>query len=144
MFNENGVWCETSQRAHSIEAKSLIQRLNKSKNICEFHFTCFTAYPDFLVFYLHVPTFEPVHGISYKIVYTQQRLGSTCASSLADQSLRYPPEDVLDPWQPTGCPAKTRIRLRGCAGWSESHLGAHAIVNEMLFPGSFVYKYSKP
>ena len=31
-------------------------------------------------------------------------------------------------WLPAGCPAKILIRLHGCAGWSESLLGAHAIL----------------
>ena len=31
-----------------------------------------------------------------------------------------------DPWLPTACPAKTLIRLRGCADGFESSLGVHA------------------
>ena len=34
------------------------------------------------------------------------------------------------------CSAKTLIRLCECTGWSESSLGAHAILQEMLCPGS--------
>ena len=33
----------------------------------------------------------------------------------SDQSLRPPPEDALDLWLPMERPAKTQIRLRGCA-----------------------------
>ena len=66
----------------------------------------------------------------------QRRLRSACASAQADQSLRYPPEDALDPWLPTDCPAKILIRRRECTGWFESSLGAHAVLWEMLVPGS--------
>ena len=39
------------------------------------------------------------------------------------------------------CPAKTLIRLRGCAVWSESSRGAHVILKELLCPGSYsVYR----
>ena len=41
-------------------------------------------------------------------------------------NLRCPPEDDLDSWLPNKCPARTLIRLR--EGWSESLLGAHAIL----------------
>ena len=46
-------------------------------------------------------------------------------------------EDALDPWLPMECPAKTLIRLHGCAVWSESLLGAHTILQEMLWSSSF-------
>ena len=55
----------------------------------------------------------------------KRRLRSACASAQSDQSLRFLSEDALDPCLPTERPAKTLIRLRGCAGWSESSLGAH-------------------
>ena len=54
------------------------------------------------------------------------------------QSLRYSPEDALEPWLPTECPAKTLIRLCGCAAWSGSSLGAHEILQETLCPCSNV------
>ena len=41
-------------------------------------------------------------------------------------SLRCPHEETLGPKLPTERTAKTPVRLRGCAGWSESSLGAHA------------------
>ena len=62
---------------------------------------------------------EPGHSISSSF---------TCASSGADQNLCCPPEDALDFWQATECYAKTLIRLRGCAGWSESLLGAQCSI----------------
>ena len=61
-------------------------------------------------------------------VCSQRSLGSVCASAQADQSLRCPPEDAWGPWLHIECPAKTLIRLRGCAGWSKSSLGAHAVL----------------
>ena len=47
----------------------------------------------------------------------QRRLRSACTSAQADQSLRCPPEDTLDPWVPRTpeCPVKTLIRLYGYA-----------------------------
>ena len=63
----------------------------------------------------------------------QRRHRSACASAQSDQSLCCLPEDILDPWL---CPAKTLIRLRGCAGWSESSLNAHAHLYELLWPDS--------
>ena len=35
--------------------------------------------------------------------------------SSAQAGLGYPPEGALNAWLPTGCPAKTTIRLRGYA-----------------------------
>ena len=43
------------------------------------------------------------------------RRRSAYAKTQSDQSLHYPPEDAFDPCRPTECPAKTLIRLRGCA-----------------------------
>ena len=39
-------------------------------------------------------------------------------------NLRYSHEDALETWVTIECPAKTWIRLRGRAGWSESSLGS--------------------
>ena len=50
-------------------------------------------------------------------------------------SLRFPPEDALNPWLHTACPAMT-ILCR-CAGCTESSLGAYAIVQEMISLGLF-------
>ena len=55
----------------------------------------------------------------------QRRLKSACASAQSDQSLRYPHEDTLYPWLSKMYPVKILIRLRECAVWSESSLGAH-------------------
>ena len=55
----------------------------------------------------------------------RQRLKSVCASTQSDQSLRCPHEETLHPWLSKICPVKILIRLRECAGWSESSLGAH-------------------
>ena len=41
----------------------------------------------------------------------QRRLRSACASAQADLSLRWKPEDNVDPWQCTLFLAKTLIRL---------------------------------
>ena len=65
----------------------------------------------------------------------QQRLRSTYAYAQVAQSHRYPTEDALGTCLPTECPAQSLIRLRGCAGWSEPSLGAHAVLLEMLCPG---------
>ena len=63
-------------------------------------------------------TYKPGHCIFYK---------STCALSevsdqyaQADQSLRCPPEGILDPWLPTECPEKTLVRLHGRTCCSDS------------------------
>ena len=55
----------------------------------------------------------------------QQRLRSACAFAQSDQSLRCPHEETLHPWLSQKRPVKILIRLRECAGWSESYLGAH-------------------
>ena len=50
---------------------------------------------------------------------------SVSASAQSDLSLRCPHEDTLQPWLPKLCPVKILFRLRECAVWSESSLGAH-------------------
>ena len=67
-------------------------------------------------------------GIQHKLqveVCLQWRFKSACASAQSGQSLSLPPEETLDPWLHIERPLKTQIRLRGCAGWSESSMGAH-------------------
>ena len=54
----------------------------------------------------------------------QRRFRSACTSAQADQSLRCPFEEALNPWLPLECPARTLIKLCRCAGWSECSLGA--------------------
>ena len=55
----------------------------------------------------------------------QRRLKSACASAQSDQSLRWPLEETLYPSLSKTRPAKILIRVRECAVWSESSLGAH-------------------
>ena len=73
---------------------------------------------------------------------TQRRLWSARASAQSDHNLRCPHEERLGPQLPTVCSAKTLIRLDGCGcpGWSESLLGAHAILLVLLW-GSSVRGY---
>ena len=54
----------------------------------------------------------------------QRRLQSASASAQSDYSLHCPHEETLHSWLFKMRSVKIRIRLRGCAGWSESSLGA--------------------
>ena len=54
----------------------------------------------------------------------QRRLRSACASAQSDQSLRCAQEETLHLWVFKMRPLKILIRLRECAGWSESSMGA--------------------
>ena len=54
----------------------------------------------------------------------QRRLGSACACAQSDQSICYPHEETLHACLSKMRPVKILIRLRECAGWSESSLGA--------------------
>ena len=56
---------------------------------------------------------------------TKRALKSACASSQSDQSLRCPHEETLHPWLSKLRMVKVLIRLRECADWSESSLGAY-------------------
>ena len=58
----------------------------------------------------------------------QRRLRSTWASTQHDQSLRCALTGKLRTQAYFMQTAKTLIRLGGCPGWSESSLGAHAIL----------------
>ena len=55
----------------------------------------------------------------------RRRLKSTCASAQSYQTLRCPHEETLHPWLSKMHAVKILIRLRECAGLSESLLGAH-------------------
>ena len=55
----------------------------------------------------------------------RRRLKSACPSAQSDHNLRCPHEETLHPWLSKMRPVKILIRLRECAGWSESPLGAH-------------------
>ena len=52
-------------------------------------------------------------------------LKSACASAQSDYSFHCPPEEALHPWLSKLRAVKIRIRLRECAGWSESSLSAY-------------------
>ena len=54
----------------------------------------------------------------------RRKLKSACASAQSDQSLRRPHERTLHPWLSKMRQVKILIRLRECAVWSESSLGA--------------------
>ena len=58
-------------------------------------------------------------------IYEQSRLWSACASAQSDQSLHCSYKETLHPRLPEMQPVKSLIRVRGCAGWSESSLVAH-------------------
>ena len=55
----------------------------------------------------------------------QRRLKSACASAQTDKSLRCSHDQTFHPWLSKMRPVKILIRLRECADWSESSLGAH-------------------
>ena len=62
----------------------------------------------------------------------KRKLISPCVTAQPDQSLFCPPIDALDPWLTPEGPEKTLIRLRECAVWSESSLGASLGANAMM------------
>ena len=66
----------------------------------------------------------------------QRRFKSVCESTHSDQSLSFPPEETLIPLQPKERPSKILIRLRRCAGWSESPMCANANLCILLETGS--------
>ena len=73
----------------------------------------------------------------------QRRFRSICASAKSDQSLSFPSKETLDLWLPIKRSSKTLIRLRTCAGWSESSMVAHANLYILLDPGSVTsYRWS--
>ena len=55
----------------------------------------------------------------------QRRFRSTCAFAQSDLNLRCPHDETLHRWLPKLRQVKILIRLRNCAGWSDSSLGAH-------------------
>ena len=58
-------------------------------------------------------------------IYALRRHRSSCASAQSDQSFHCPHEETLHSWLSKMRPVKILIRLRKCAGWSESSLGGH-------------------
>ena len=83
-------------------------------------------------------TSEPSHDKTNKMTYAPSEDWSAWASIQSDQSLRCPHEEALGPWLPIECQAKTLIRLRSCAGWSESSLGTQVILLVLSCCGSFL------
>ena len=65
-----------------------------------------------------------------------QRDSNQPAHSRSLTSLRCPHDETLHTWLSQMRPVKIRIRLRECAGWSQSSLGAHV--------RRFVYRRSGP
>ena len=58
-------------------------------------------------------------------IYSQRRLKSASKFTQSDQCLCCLHAETLHPWLLKIRPVKILIRLRECAGWSESSLGAH-------------------
>ena len=82
--------------------------------------------------------YEPSHDKTNKM---------TCAPSEDSDQPGHPPslislhclhEEAVGPWLPIERLAKTLIRLGGCPGWSESLLGAYAILLVLSWGGSYV------
>ena len=71
----------------------------------------------------------------------QRRLRSAWASAQSDQSLSCPPKEIFGPKLYTERTAKTLIRLGGCPGWSESLLGAHAILQVLPCAGWSIFHF---
>ena len=71
----------------------------------------------------------------------QQRLRTACVSTYSKQNLCRPSEESLDAWLLFERKAMILISLHICAGWSELLLGGHAILWEMLCPGSVSMRY---
>ena len=53
----------------------------------------------------------------------QRRFRFACALAQYDQSLSFPPEEMLDPWQPIERPSKTKIRV---SAWRLCQLASFA------------------
>ena len=70
---------------------------------------------------------EPEREITYIMTHAHSEDSDQPAHLRSQISLRCSPEEFSDPWQSTSRQAKTLIRLRGCAGWSESLLCARVI-----------------
>ena len=85
--------------------------------------------------------YDPRHDKTNKMtVLAQRRLRSAWASAQFDQSLRCPPEESLGPNLHIKRTKKALARLGGCQGWSESSLGAHAILLVLSWGGSYFNK----
>ena len=73
-----------------------------------------------------VTSYKPVSRIRYKVVCTYSEDSNRSVHPHSLVSLNFPPREALDSWLSIERPSKTLIRLRGCAGWSESSMGSHA------------------
>ena len=73
-------------------------------------------------------------------LWAQRWLRSAWVFALSDKSLCSSHEEALGPWLPIKCLAKIN-RLRGCAGWSESLLGAHAILLVLSCSSSISFNF---
>ena len=81
-------------------------------------------------------SYEPTHDKTSKM--TAPSEDSAWASAQTDQSLRYALNGKLRTKAFFMWTAKTLIRLGGCTGWSESSLGANAILLVLSWGGSYV------
>ena len=69
-------------------------------------------------------TYETTDALTKKNC-NKGRLKLACASTQFDHCVRCPHEETLHPWFSKMHPVMIQIRLRECAGWSESSLGVH-------------------
>ena len=76
--------------------------------------------------------FEPVSSIRYKLVCAYSEDSNQSVHPHSVISLSFLHEQMLDPWLSTERLFKTLIRLCGCAGCSESSMGAHDNVYLLL------------
>ena len=67
-------------------------------------------------------------------------LRSAWASAQSDQCLRFELSGKLRTQAFFMRTAKTQIRLGGCTGWSESSLGAHAVLLVLSWGGSYLFR----
>ena len=68
---------------------------------------------------------EPQRTKKYLLICAPTKTQIILRSPESDQNLRCPFQETLHPWLSKTRPAKILIRLRECAVWSESSLGAH-------------------
>ena len=77
-----------------------------------------------VIFLCNVDRLEPQREKTFLLTCAQRRYKSVCTSAQPDQSLRCLHEETLHPWLSKMRLVKILIRLRKCAVWSESSLGA--------------------
>ena len=76
--------------------------------------------------FLETWNFETQRGKTYLLACGPNRDANQPAHVQPDQSLRCLHDETVHPWQAKMRREKILIRLRECAGWSESSLGGHA------------------